>query len=176
MKRDNTKPLLIMLTVLLAVYVLNFLLGDTEAIKVNPEVSFDVGASVSFTDNERTVAISQPADRERFLLNGRPGEKCFLDPTDLLIMHNANGDCQVIDVNGNFWYINPGGGRVLSSSCPITVSQSAARYESYAEPSKPNPGIITVESWTPEHLNSARCDERLILKLKKQYQQILEGG
>lgn len=150
---------------------------DTSQIVFDPEVKADIGASFSVQDNTDSTTYNAPSgSRDQFTVDGRPGEKCYLHRTDLLIDHGNNGDCFVIDINHNYWFVNPAGGRVLLSSCPMRVEESAAAFAGLKEPANPYPGTSSLQDWSAEQLESMKCPSGLVNQLYTQSEKLMNRG
>lgn len=90
--------------------------------------------------------------------SGRPGERCFADPlTETLISHGGNGDCIVIDVDGNFLFVNPFNYRWPFSPCDFDEEdrQPWDRWYRLAPPSI-DPPPLTYGDFTQERLAEIR--------------------
>lgn len=136
----------------------------TDKVEVEPKVLFEVGGSFE---------INKSASNETFVVDGRVGEKCFADASDLLIYHGGNGECKVIDLNGNFWFVGPMNQRTLLQPCPDKVTKSILDYQYYNEPSMAKPAARTFGKWTIEELEQNKCDSNLIERLRNEADEIL---
>lgn len=151
---------------------------DDVQTEFKPEAGVEIGASFSLQNNSNSTTYNAPeGGRDRFLAEGRSGEKCYVHSSDLLLSHGSNGECFVLGVDRNHWFINPAGGRVLLGDCPTEVSPTILNYRTWKELSRPYPGYNSLQQWTQERLESMRCSESLYQQLSAQANRILmEGG
>lgn len=142
---------------LLVVFVLT-VLYLSENTKVN------LGHSETVDDNsfqfqvQIESGIKQKGDSGRLQSHsGRLMERCFATASEIVVSHGTNGDCFILDVNGNYWLVNPYNLRTLLSKCPTKIEESAKLYNELDKPSDYWPPS-TNGQYPKETLDEYKCN------------------
>lgn len=100
--------------------------------------------------------------------------RCPASAGEIVTMHDANGGCELIDLNGNYVWVNHNNGRSGLMCDHVYISKSLRWFYSLPQPNPvatPSPGYFESQQW----LNDNRCTDEQIEIIKGHVQEMIDA-